>query len=108
MRGEAMIRHTVLFRPLATTTEYGLRTLMDEIAMIERKQEGFVAFEHGENKTPEDRDHRYRYGFTATFRDWAALAAYQADPEHLKTGKKIVAACEPDAEGILVFDYVVD
>jgi len=103
-----MIRHTVLLRPLARTTESELTGLMDEIAELENKHDGFIRFEHGKNKTPEDRDHRYSYGFTATFKDWASLAAYQADPEHQATGRKIVLACESDAEGILVFDCVVD
>lgn len=101
------VKHIVLFkvRPDFDQTEF--LSLMDEIAALQPGHPGILGFEHGPNQTPEDRDHGYNYGFTLTLDSWDALALYQADPNHQATGRKLVAACDPDHSGILAFDYEV-
>lgn len=101
------VKHIVLFKVRPDIARSEFMSLMDEIAALQPSHPGILGFEHGPNQTPEDRDHGYNYGFTLTFESWDALALYQADPNHQATGRKLVAACEPDHSGILAFDYEV-
>lgn len=101
------VKHVVLFKKRPEVTEAEFIALMDEIDALKVTHQGILGFDHGPNKTPEDRDHGYNYGFTLRLTSWDALALYQADPNHQATGRKLVAACEPDHSGILAFDYEV-
>jgi Stress responsive A/B Barrel Domain len=47
------------------------------------------------------------HGFVADFSDWAALAAYQAHPDHKRVGAALVANAVGGLDGILVFDLPV-
>ena len=101
------VKHIVLFKRRPDFDQSEVLDLMDEIAALQPSHPGILGFDHGPNKTPEDRDHGYNYGFTLTLASWDALALYQADPNHQATGRKLVAACDPDHSGILAFDYEV-
>lgn len=101
------VKHIVLFKVRPEVSRETFLLLMDEIAALQPTHPGILGFEHGPNETPEDRDHGYNYGFTLSLASWDALALYQADPNHQATGRKLVAACDPDHSGILAFDYEV-
>lgn len=101
------IRHIVLFKVRPEVSREAFVALMDEIEALKPTHPGILAFEHGPNQTPEDRDHGYNYGFTLTLASWDALERYQADPNHQATGRRIIAACDPDHSGILAFDVEV-
>ena len=102
------VKHVVLFKKRPEVSEQAFVALMEEINSLKPTHPGILAFDYGPNKTPEDRDHGYNYGFTLTLASWNALALYQADPVHQATGRKLIQACEPDHSGILAFDYEVD
>lgn len=103
-----MIRHCVFIRFKADTTESEKSAIFAEIAALKSKLPGFLAAHIGANVSPEaGMDKGYSDGFIVDFDGPAARDAYLADPEHQKTGAKIVAAAEGGIEGILVYDIEV-
>jgi len=102
-----MIQHLVLFKVRDEVSPETIQVLMQEIADLRTSHSGIIGFEHGSNQTPETRDQGYNYGFILTLGTWADLEFYQNDPNHQATGKKLVAACQPDYSGILTFDMEV-
>lgn len=103
-----MIRHCVFIRFKADTTGAEKATIFAEIAALKSKLPGFLAAHVGANVSPEaGMDKGYSDGFIVDFDGPAARDAYLADPEHQKTGAKIVAAAEGGIEGILVYDIEV-
>lgn len=103
-----MIRHCVFIRFKADTTGAEKAAIFAEIAALKSKLPGFLAAHIGANVSPEaGMDKGYSDGFIVDFDGPAARDAYLADPEHQKTGAKIVAAAEGGIEGILVYDIEV-
>ena len=103
-----MIRHCVFsrFQPSASAALRG--EIYAEIAALKARLPGFVAAQIGSNVSPETgMDKGYSEGFIVDFVDAAARDVYLTDPEHQKTGAKIVAAAEGGLDGILVFDLSV-
>lgn len=104
-----MIRHCVFIRFRPTVTEPEKAALFAEIAALKSRLPGFLAAHIGRNVSPETgMDKGYAEGFIVDFADAAARDAYLADPEHQKTGAKLVAAAIGGIEGILVYDLDVD
>jgi hypothetical protein len=102
-RGKPMILHTVLL-PLPPDHDAGEATsVMQALAALVGRIDGFTAFAHGPNIDAEGRTPGHPYGFVCTFADRAALDRYAADPRHLALGARLVALCG-GAEGILVSD----
>lgn len=104
-----MIRHCVFirFRPEVSGTEKA--ALFAEIAALQQRIPGFLAAHIGRNVSPETgMDKGYAEGFIVDFADAAARDAYLSDPEHRKTGAKLVDAARGGIEGILVYDLEVD
>ena len=103
-----MIRHCVFirFRPEISETEKA--ALFAAIAALRPRVPGFLAAHIGRNVSPETgMDKGYADGLIVDFADAAARDAYLVDPEHRKTGAKLVAAAVGGAEGILVYDLEV-
>ncbi|ETX10068.1 stress responsive protein [Marinomonas ushuaiensis DSM 15871] len=102
-----MIRHVVLFKVRPEVAAADFNILMQEIADLESSVSGFISFEHGPNQTPETRDQGYNYGFVLTLASWVDLDAYQNNSRHQITGAKLIAACNSNYDGLLVFDMEV-
>lgn len=103
-----MIRHCVFIRFKSTISAAYKAELFNEIAALKSQLPGFIAVHAGANVSPETgMDKGYSDGFIVDFDGPAARDAYLADPEHQKTGAKIVAAAEGGIEGILVYDIEV-
>lgn len=103
-----MIRHCVFvrFRPEISAEEK--TSIFAEIAALKSRLPGLVATYRGSNVSPEvGMDKGYSEGFIVDFADAAARDAYLADPEHQKTGAKIVAAAQGGIDGIFVYDLEI-
>lgn len=103
-----MIRHCVFIRFRPTVSEPEKASLLAEIAALKPRIPGFLAAHIGRNVSPETgMDKGYAEGFIVDFANAAARDAYLVDPEHQKTGAKLVAAATGGADGILVYDLAI-
>ena len=102
-----MIRHIVLIRFRAETSEGTIAAIFADLHAIKAKLPGVLAITSGRSESPEQIERGYMHGFVADFADWAALAAYQDHPDHKRVGAALVAAAIGGIDGILVFDLPV-
>lgn len=102
-----MIRHCVFIRYQQDTPPEVKRQIGAEIAALKGRLPGLRAVHLGDNVSPEGLDKGHSEGFMVDFDDEATLHRYLEDPEHKKTGAKIVAAAEGGLEGIFVYDLKV-
>ncbi len=102
-----MIRHIVLVRFRREITEDHIARLFESLDAIRAVLPGVRAIAAGRSESPERIERGYLHGFTADFDDWAALAAYQAHPDHRRFGDALIAAAVGGLDGILVFDLAV-
>ncbi len=93
------------FRPEITVAQKA--EIYSEIAALQGRLDGLMAVDIGDNLSPEGLDKGHSEGFMVTFADSAARDRYLADPEHQKTGAKIVAATEGGLAGVFVYDLSV-
>ncbi|WP_457581714.1 Dabb family protein [Ensifer canadensis] len=103
-----MIRHCVFirFRPEISADEKA--SIFAEIAALKSRLPGLLATYAGANVSPEvGMDKGYAEGFIVDFADAAARDAYLDDPEHRKTGAKIVKAAQGGIDGIFVYDLEI-
>lgn len=103
-----MIRHIVLIRFKPDLSEEEIELILAGIHAIEGKVSGLLDVTVGRSESPEKIERGYRHGFVVDFTDWAALAAYQAHPEHKRFGASLVENAVGGIDGILVFDLPVD
>ncbi len=99
-----MIRHVVLVRFRPEVEEAAIAAIFADLRALVGRLPGLIALEAGRSESPEGIERGYLHGFTADFADGAALAAYQADPEHRRCGAALVAHAVGGLDGILVFD----
>jgi hypothetical protein len=103
-----MIRHCVFIRFRPDVSREEKDRIFSEIAALKSRLPGFRAAHIGANVSPETgMDKGYAEGFIVDFDGAAARDAYLDDPEHKKTGAKIVAAAEGGLAGILVYDLEI-
>lgn len=102
-----MLKHCVFlrFRPEIpvverTATLQGLAGLVQEV-------EGLLSLEYGENLDFEGKSPGFLEGFIATFTDRQAHLRYEAHPDHIRLGNKLVDMCVGGHQGIVVFDLDV-
>jgi hypothetical protein len=103
-----MIRHCVFikFRPEIGADQK--REIYTEIQALQSRLPGMLAVHVGDNVSPETgMDKGFAEGFIVDFEDGRARDLYLADPEHRKTGGKIVAAAIGGVEGIFVYDIEI-
>jgi len=98
-----MIRHAVYLSLVRNANAAELANVMQGLADLVGKVEGFVAFEHGPNLDLEGKSPEAPYGFVCTMTDADALDRYAKDPRHLALGARLVALCG-DGDGIKVYD----
>ncbi|MDP2733808.1 MAG: Dabb family protein [Hoeflea sp.] len=99
-----MIRHIVLIRFRPDVPGTVIAAIFDDLRSIAGKVPGLSAICAGRSESPEQIERGYQHGFTIDFTDWAALAAYQAHPDHQRVGAALVAHAQGGLDGILVFD----
>lgn len=102
-----MIRHIVLIRFRPEVTETAIAAIFADLHGIKARLPGVIAITAGRSASPEQIERGYLHGFVADFTDWAALAAYQAHPDHRRVGAALVAGAVGGLDGILVFDLPV-
>ncbi len=102
-----MIRHIVLIRFQPEVSEGQIAALFTELEEIRAQVPGILAITAGRSESPEKIERGYHHGFVVDFADWAALAAYQAHPDHQALGAKLVENAIGGLDGILVFDLPV-
>ena len=102
-----MIRHIVLIRFRPEVSEAQIAGIFAALPRLAAKLPGVLHHASGRSESPEQIERGYMHGFTVDFADWAALATYQADPDHKKFGGALVAHAVGGIDGILVFDLVV-
>ncbi|MFY7777322.1 MAG: Dabb family protein [Elstera sp.] len=102
-----MIRHIVLIRFQPEVSEGQIAALLTELEEIRAQVPGILAITAGRSESPEKIERGYHHGFVVDFADWAALAAYQAHPDHQALGAKLVENAIGGLDGILVFDLPV-
>jgi quinol monooxygenase YgiN len=99
-----MIRHIVLIRFQPAVSGATIAALFAELQAIQIQLPGCLSITAGRSESPEQIERGYMHGFVADFTDWAALAAYQAHPDHQALGAQLVAHAVGGLDGILVFD----
>jgi quinol monooxygenase YgiN len=99
-----MIRHIVLVKFRAGVSEAQIAAMFAHLDAIGHRLPGCLGVTSGRSESPEEMERGYMHGFVADFADWAALAAYQADPGHQAFGAALVAHAVGGIDGILVFD----
>ena len=102
-----MIRHIVLIRFRPEITEEKINAIFADLHQIKNVLPGVLSITSGRSESPEEIERGYMHGFVADFDDWAALAAYQAHPDHKRVGAALVANAVGGLDGILVFDLPV-
>jgi hypothetical protein len=102
-----MIRHIVLVRFRPELTEDRIAAIWADLHAIKAVLPCVIAIHAGRSESPEQIERGYMHGFTVDFTDWAALAAYQAHPDHRAVGAALVAYAMGGLDGILVFDLAV-
>jgi Stress responsive A/B Barrel Domain len=103
-----MIRHIVLIRFRPDVPETEIAAIFEALHAIKAVLPGVLSITSGRSESPEKIERGYMHGFVADFADWAALAAYQAHPDHKAVGARLVASATGGLDGILVFDLAVE
>ncbi|QCR23704.1 Dabb family protein [Pontibacter sp. SGAir0037] len=96
------MRHIVVFKykPDATATQ--IAEVTQAFGELKDKIPGIVAFEHGINNSPENKNLGFTHVYMLTFEDAASRDAYLPHPEHQKFGELLGRL------GVLEDAFVVD
>ncbi len=100
-----MIRHVVLFRRKAGTSDAEIADVLAGIEALADVVPGILATSSGADCSPEGMQRGMTHGFTLDFVDAAARDAYLVHPDHQAAGARLVAATEQGIDGLLVFDW---
>jgi hypothetical protein len=101
---EKQMRHIVIFKYKSTATQDQIEKVTNALSNLQNKIPGIVAFEHGINDSPENKNNGFTHVYQFTFEDADARDTYLPHPEHQKFGEflgemKIV-------EDVFVVDYI--
>lgn len=99
-----MLQHCVYlhFKPEIQDSDW--TSVMEQLASLRKEVEGLIDFQYGANLDYEQKSANYTAGFIATFVDRQAHLEYEAHPDHIKAGNRLVEMCVGGHHGILVFD----
>lgn len=81
------MRHIVVFKYKSNATEAQIGQVTDAFRDLQNKIPGIVAFEHGVNDSPENKNLGFSHVYMLTFEDAAARDQYLPHPEHEKFGQ---------------------
>ena len=99
-----MIRHCVLVKFRAGTTEADKQAIYAKLDGLRESIAGIVGAAFGPNNSPEGKGRGFEDGFIMDFENAAARDGYLDDPDHRKVGQELVGMLEGGLEGLLVFD----
>ncbi|MFP4092201.1 MAG: Dabb family protein [Cyclobacteriaceae bacterium] len=102
MQNKDSVRHVVVFKYKPDAPASKIQQVNDNFRALKDKIPGILAFEHGVNDSPEEKNMGFTHVYLLTFEDAAARDAYLPHPEHKKFGEKLGAL------GILEDVFVVD
>ena len=103
-----MIRHIVLIRFRPDVSGETIEAIFADLQQIKNVLPGVLSITCGASESPEKIERGFMHGFVADFADWAALAGYQAHPDHKRIGTALVANAVGGLDGILVFDLPIE
>jgi len=96
------VRHVVVFKYKAGTTDAQIQQVTTALAALKDKIPGIVSFEHGVNHSPENLNKGLTHVYFITFTDAKARDTYLPHPEHQAFGKLLGSL------GVLDDVFVVD
>ena len=95
------IRHLVLLKFKATTTEPEIHRVESAFAQLSSKIGAVQSLEWGTNNSPEGLAKGFTHCFNLSFADEAARATYLPHPHHVA----FVEILKPTLDDVLVLDY---
>lgn len=81
------MRHVVVFKYKPTATPAQIEQVTQAFGELKNKIPGIIAFEHGVNDSPENKNLGFSHVYLLTFEDAAARDRYLPHPEHKKFGE---------------------
>ena len=102
-----MIRHIVLMKCKPEASKEEIEQVLAALAALRERIPGIVAFEAGENNSPEGIARGYTHAFTMDFVDGQARDAYLPHPEHEKVKVLIRRILDGSPESVLVVDFSI-
>ena len=81
------VRHVVVFKYKPGTTPEQIRRVTEAFGALREQIPGIVAFEHGENHSPEGLNQGFTHVYLLTFASPAARDAYLPHPAHKAFGQ---------------------
>lgn len=81
------VRHIVVFRFRDGATEAQIDQLTEAFRALQHSIPGILAFEHGQNHSPEGKDQGFDHVYTITFESAEARDVYLPHPEHQAFGR---------------------
>ena len=93
-QADTTVRHVVVFKYKAGTTDAQIRQVTDAFRALKDKIPGIVSFEHGVNHSPENLNQGFTHVYLLTFTNAAARDAYLPHPEHRKFGEMLGSVLE--------------
>jgi len=100
---KGQVRHIVCFQYKEGTPAKKIAEINRAFAALEKKIPGIVAFEMGENDSPEGLNKDFSHCYIVTFENAAAREVYLPHPEH----KKFVSLLKPHLEDVFVIDFTL-
>ena len=99
-----LYRHVVVFKFKETTTPAQIEQINTDFASLQDAIPEIIAFERGNNVSPEGLDQGFTHVYLVTFKDKAGLDIYLPHPAH----KAFVEKLLPLLEEPFVVDYVAE
>src|SRR4051794_8803996 len=79
---DKVLRHIVMYKFKDDVTPAQLKEVIDAFAMLPKKVDTIIGFEHGTNVSKEGKSEGFTHVFVVTFKNEADLAAYLVHPAH--------------------------
>jgi len=98
---EKVLRHIVMYKFKDDVTPTQLKEVIDAFAMLPKKVDTIIGFEHGANVSKEGKSEGFTHVFVVTFKNEADLAAYLIHPAHAEYVKVVGNR----RDKVVVFDY---
>jgi hypothetical protein len=102
-QGQPVIRHVVVFKYKATTTDAQIAEVTAAFRAMTKKIPGILAFEQGKNHSREKLDQGFTHVYLITFSSVTARDAFLPHPEHKKFSDQLGRLGV--VEGVFVVDY---
>lgn len=100
-RSGKLLRHVVLLKFSAASTEYDVHKVEDAFRKLPNAIKEIHSFEWGKNNSPENLNQEFTHCFFVTFKSEADRAVYLPHAAHLA----FVEVLKPHLDKVLVIDY---